>query len=722
MLAAAALPADRKRVRVYRPLPWLRGLLRRVSERAAAANAWVADAQRLLDTSLSAAPAGKAVGGGGEAVSGGGGHTSLSEALSLLSRGTALNMDDENMLRLSTACAAGKAVESAAVTAARRLAGLAPTEGVSPHGPSCEQVTLAHLTGRSTRGALPTIEQCAKCVADADALPLRFDAVAAIRPVAEAGAAWAARADAALDAMRADAPPLVADESEVTPPSELRARAAAIDELIADGGALPLTLPLKGELEAAAAAARFEESAAALLQPARPPVRGPHTADVEDDRDGSRAAERPSVRTLSALVRSGNAVRAALSPAGAAALAALAEREGAAQRWIDASGGALKQRGTRLARLLELVDEATRLSAATSLPPAAVESVRERACAGEAWLARARPVLPSPLESGAAADELRELVAAAKPLLKVAEVEEACSSLSGALRGLDEWLSRCALLFVKPQCGRPLLAVLRNDTASAGMWPPSDDENLLCCACCTPDTLGVPSEVSWVGCDECDGWFHSYCVRVPDAVAETLDSFRCPRCCTLAGAAYAFGSAALPPPILTTMRPSFRATEALLAAADGASASRTAEACAVRALLEATARWREGLRGEVGEAERAAEAEAAQEHARLLAAHEAAQAAQREARERAQVQLQQAFAVAQQTQQLAAVPALLAQQQALATQPTLPPPPAPVAATGPAALSSARLLVLLREAGELEVPPPELEAMRLVLSQRGVRA
>ena len=64
MLAAAALPADRKRVRVYRPLPWLRGLLRRVSERAAAANAWVADAQRLLDTSLSAAPAGKAVGGG----------------------------------------------------------------------------------------------------------------------------------------------------------------------------------------------------------------------------------------------------------------------------------------------------------------------------------------------------------------------------------------------------------------------------------------------------------------------------------------------------------------------------------------------------------------------------------------------------------------------------------------------------------------------------------
>ena len=47
---------------------------------------------------------------------------------------------------------------------------------------------------------------------------------------------------------------------------------------------------------------------------------------------------------------------------------------------------------------------------------------------------------------------------------------------------------------------------------------------------------------------------------------------------------------------------------------------------------------------------------------------------------------------------------------------------APVAATGPAALSSARLLVLLREAGELEVPPPELEAMRLVLSQRRVRA
>ena len=100
---------------------------------------------------------------------------------------------------------------------------------------------------------------------------------------------------------------------------------------------------------------------------------------------------------------------------------------------------------------------------------------------------------------------------------------------------------------------------------------------VLCCACCTPDTPGVPSEVSWVRCDECDGWFHSYCVRVPDAVAETLDSFRCPRCCTLAGAAYAFGSAALPPPILTTSQtpsqPSHSASSSVLAGATAALAS-----------------------------------------------------------------------------------------------------------------------------------------------------
>ena len=269
---------------------------------------------------------------------------------------------------------------------------------------------------------------------------------------------------------------------------------------------------------------------------------------------------------VAALVRSGNAVRASLSRSGLAALDELTRRDGAASAWVGASNAALKQKGTPISRYDELALEAQVLGAAVLLPAATASSLSERAAAARAWLERARPVMPRPLASGASAEELEELMASARPLLKVAEVDEVGGAISSALKARETWLARCEKLFSKPRCHRPLRAVLRNDTSSEGMWPPTDDENLLCCACCTPETPNVPSEVSWVGCDGCEAWYHSYCVRVPDAAAEALEHFECPRCCGASGRPYAFAPpSGLAPPILTTMRPSLKAVEALVA-------------------------------------------------------------------------------------------------------------------------------------------------------------
>ena len=166
---------------------------------------------------------------------------------------------------------------------------------------------------------------------------------------------------------------------------------------------------------------------------------------------------------------------------------------------------------------------------------------------------------------------------------------------------LDTWLDRCAAVFVKHGCEVPLLELLSvspaTATITAGFWPPTDDENLLCCPCCTPERLDVPSEVTWISCDECGAWFHSYCVRVPDVAVETLESFRCPRCCRMHQQSYVFAPT-LPPPILRTMRPSVETAEALrLAAADDGVAAPEVEA--LKALVDAATLWKSQLHDEL---------------------------------------------------------------------------------------------------------------------------
>jgi hypothetical protein len=204
---------------------------------------------------------------------------------------------------------------------------------------------------------------------------------------------------------------------------------------------------------------------------------------------------------------------------------------------------------------------------------------------------------------GVDASSVRALLSEAKAaLLRLVEVASVAADLTRALAQHDEWLVRAERLFLKPGSVRSLLEVLRADEAAPNAWPPCDDENLLCCPCCTPEHTGIPDAVTWLGCDGCDAWFHSVCVRVPDELAETLESFTCPRCAVSSGAPYAFAPlGGLVPPILRTMRPRCEAVAALLADAQTLRLGAPVEALAMRESLHATMRWRDALRDETAD-------------------------------------------------------------------------------------------------------------------------
>jgi hypothetical protein len=114
--AATALPASSKRLIVYRPLRWLRALLATVAKRAAAAAAWVVHARHILLLGPLATTGSEHGAGGVEAMAGQGtapAHAPwarLADAHACMAAGTALQMDDEHMLRLGAVVSAGAAV------------------------------------------------------------------------------------------------------------------------------------------------------------------------------------------------------------------------------------------------------------------------------------------------------------------------------------------------------------------------------------------------------------------------------------------------------------------------------------------------------------------------------------------------------------------------------------------------------------------------------------
>ena len=607
--AATALPASSKKLIVYRPLRWLRALLATVAKRAAAANAWVQHARHILLLGPLATEGGEHGAGSVGAMAGQGTApphapwARLADAHACMAAGTALQMDDEHMLRLGAVVSAGAAVQ---VRAAALQAGV----------------------GRSKRAALPTLEQCASCIDEAAGLPLVFDALGALVPVVQAGRAWEARARAALDAHAAAVAQPPADSS-ATSGAVLGAAATAVaamaaaefEAVLTQAAAIPLSLPLRPEVEEALAAVRVEQRCAQMLltQPMSAQDGATAANAAQDDAVAAvaPAAAPPSAEALRALVSEAAALAAPLTAWARGALATLTEREASVRRWLDEVSSVLRR--TAPLELIEgLTARAATLSALVTLPAASLAALVERSTAGRAWLAAAEP-LAGALSAGRALSsaelgEARRLLdtarASRKVLGRVGEVEEATRGpLAAAVLKLDTWLDRCAAVFVKHGCEVPLLELLsvspvtatttavRSPTPSPGFWPPTDEENLLCCPCCTPERLDVPSEVTWISCDECGAWFHSYCVRVPDVAVETLDSFRCPRCCSMHQQAYVFAPT-LPPPILRTMRPAVQTAEALRRAAadDGVAAP---EVEALQALLDAAAVWKSQLHDEL---------------------------------------------------------------------------------------------------------------------------
>ena len=126
-IAASELPISSKRLHVYRSVAWLESLLKRVSARAEAATAWVERAKALLepDTSTSRRP-------------------TLAEAQSALRKGTALQMDDEHMLKLSTLCTTGYALTA-------KAASLAQVTGGRSRGSCLHSISALNALQRRTR-------------------------------------------------------------------------------------------------------------------------------------------------------------------------------------------------------------------------------------------------------------------------------------------------------------------------------------------------------------------------------------------------------------------------------------------------------------------------------------------------------------------------------------------------------------------------------------------
>ena len=701
-IAAAALPPSSKRLRIYRSTSWLHSLLSGVSARSEAATKWAAHAKRILEPTGGDAPAAPdaPVPMDVDSSVGDGAHhhhpatpavpvrrATLSEAQSALHAGAQLQMDDEHMLKLTTICTAGKSIGA--------------------KGAALHQV----LSGRS-RGANPTLGECVACLSEADTLPIIFESVEAIRPMVIEASGWEVRANALLDAAQRD----TAAGDERRRAGAVRDKLASIDALLAAATAFPIELAAKATLTAAAAAARFEVAAAELLTAedgaaaaaAAVATKGPMAAgdacdtgsEVAGDAAGGVAGDAssfaaegaaaatttmgatsasppppPSMATLAALLHSGEAAGTYLSSAGRADLAALSARHGAGVEWIERTSSALRTKGCPIALLHALVNDAGDVGAGVALPAASVASLRERVRAAEEWLTRATELMSTPVSTAAIATMRTHVASTRGALGKVAEVSAAALRLTARVDACDEWLGRCARAFVKPGCDRPLLSLLCNTNIDT-YWPPTDEENLLCCPCCTPEHTGIPETVSWLGCDACDAWYHSVCVRVPDELAESLETFDCPRCALANGTPYAFAPPnGLVPAILRTMRPRTDTVEALVAAAHEASLSALPEVAAAQALLDETNQWKARLRADVARAEEGASA--------IIAAAAAAAAA-------------------------------------AAYAPGAPePPPAPP--VGIHALGDEVLVELLRAASALEVAPTnETNQLRLLASRRQV--
>ena len=184
------------------------------------------------------------------------------------------------------------------------------------------------------------------------------------------------------------------------------------------------------------------------------------------------------------------------------------------------------------------------------------------------------------------------------PLMRVLEVDSSVNELRDALNKSQNWLGRAMELFLKPNSQLELLTILNAAIETQYPWPP--EELTDACPCCSvspsPQCHGSTNlEVSWIGCDMCDTWFHSECVGLTGDAANALQTpFTCPHCVMQGSRSWPHGPAwrlGKHPPLKYTKRPTYEQVTALMAEVDSMWL-RPAEVNCIGKLVERTARWR----------------------------------------------------------------------------------------------------------------------------------
>lgn len=407
--------------------------------------------------------------------------------------------------------------------------------------------------GRSRRGALPELSSAAAVVAGAP--PLRMVAVVELALLVDTASAW--QQGAALLLRQ----PATAEE---------------LRQVWRQAEALPFSIDEVAAVEVALRAAEWTEEVAALCAPGG----GLSLPALQSVVSRAPDAALPAVEALTAAVL-------------------------VVSEWMGAATSALR-RGANLAEHRRLCGAHSQLAAAPPpLPRASVPLVEDaaaladRADAAEAWLREAAPVLAAGDGCGPRVDVhvVNQLLSAAKGLQKVSEVGAAAATLSRGLAAQRAWLDAAGRLFLKQGSAAPLLPLLRRDDAVLP-WPPTDEEASYSCPCCVTAPAGG-AEVTWIGCDACDGWFHAPCVGIADADAAQMDAFECPRCVGAAGRPWPHGPM---PALRRTSRPALAQAEALAAEAKRVWVS-LPEAEALDALLEEAHAWQLRARGGMAAAE-----------------------------------------------------------------------------------------------------------------------
>ena len=230
----------------------------------------------------------------------------------------------------------------------------------------------------------------------------------------------------------------------------------------------------------------------------------------------------------------------------------LQRRVNSGLKWMQRASNALRRR-TGLPLLNTLLHEAS----AIPIKLEQMEEVTQRIRQAKAWVGRAKVAL----SKMASVDEMRKLQGEAEAL-DVTVPEE--TIIADKVSLMDRWLKKASTAFIKRGCEANLLQVLASSQALelSGIDEDGNPSTAgLACAYCTGNDAATLNRFM-VGCDTCERWYHGPCVSMSKAAADSIDTYLCPECASLANLPYAFGPPV--PSLKRTRRPRLRLVCSLL--------------------------------------------------------------------------------------------------------------------------------------------------------------